>query len=199
MRPAVLLLSSFLLLAAAPQSGPEFRAEQMQNGRVKKAVANKARLLKDLFVEKKVAWPPAGLLLRVFKEDAKVELWAKQKDGAFALVKEYPVCASSGVVGPKRREGDLQVPEGFYEVNHFNPVSQYHLALGVDYPNTRTASSAAAARRARWAGRSTCTASAARSAASPSRTTTSRRSTWRRSSPAPAPATPCASTSSRRG
>lgn len=136
MRTAALLASSLLLLAAAPpQSGPEFRADQMQNGRVKKAVANKAKVLKDLFAEKKLAWPPSAVLIRIFKEDAKLELWARQKDGSFALVKEYAVCANSGVVGPKRREGDLQVPEGFYQVNHFNPLSQYHLALGVDYPN----------------------------------------------------------------
>ncbi|MGC4121971.1 MAG: L,D-transpeptidase family protein [Myxococcales bacterium] len=127
-----------LLLAAAPppQSGPEFRQDQMKYGRVKQAAANKTKVLKALFAEKKVAWPPAGILIRSFKEDATLELWAKAKDGSFVLVKEYPVCAGSGDVGPKRREGDLQVPEGFYEVNHFNPWSQYHLALGVSYPNS---------------------------------------------------------------
>ena len=135
MRLAVLAASVFCLGAAAPQSGADFRAEQMKHGRVRKAAANKAKVLKDLFAQKKIAWPPRGLLIRAFKEDARLELWAKDQDGSFVLVKEYPICAGSGVVGPKRREGDLQVPEGFYEVNHFNPVSQYHLALGVSYPN----------------------------------------------------------------
>jgi murein L,D-transpeptidase YafK len=45
------------------------------------------------------------------------------------------VCARSGVLGPKRKQGDLQVPEGFYRVNVFNPRSSYHLSLGVSYPN----------------------------------------------------------------
>ncbi|HEY3452437.1 MAG TPA: L,D-transpeptidase family protein [Myxococcales bacterium] len=135
MNAAAVLAAVLLLGAPPPQSGPGFREDQMKYGRVKKAAANKAKPLKALFAEKKIAWPPAGILLRTFKEDAIFELWAKQKDGSFVLVKEYPVCANSGVVGPKRREGDLQVPEGFYEVNHFNPWSEYHLALGVSYPN----------------------------------------------------------------
>ncbi len=41
----------------------------------------------------------------------------------------------SGVLGPKRKEGDLQVPEGFYYINDFNPHSKYHLSLGLSYPN----------------------------------------------------------------
>ena len=51
------------------------------------------------------------------------------------LVKSYPICASSGVLGPKRRQGDMQVPEGFYVVDRFNPVSSFHLSLGFNYPN----------------------------------------------------------------
>jgi hypothetical protein len=51
------------------------------------------------------------------------------------LVKSWPVCASSGELGPKRRQGDLQVPEGVYTLDKLNPVSSYHLSLHVDYPN----------------------------------------------------------------
>lgn len=125
-----------LLAGAAPTSGPDFRKEQLEFARVKKAAANKTKVVRELFAAQKLAWPPAGVLLRVFKEDAILELWGRGKDGVFAKVKDYPICAGSGVVGPKRREGDLQVPEGFYEVNHFNPWSNYHLALGVSYPNS---------------------------------------------------------------
>jgi murein L,D-transpeptidase YafK len=41
----------------------------------------------------------------------------------------------SGTMGPKRMEGDYQVPEGFYQINEFNPNSNYHLSLGLNYPN----------------------------------------------------------------
>jgi murein L,D-transpeptidase YafK len=74
--------------------------------------------------------------LRGFKSEGQVELWAApETDSAWVLVRSFPVCARSGVLGPKRKQGDLQVPEGFYRVSVFNPRSSYHLSLGVSYPN----------------------------------------------------------------
>jgi murein L,D-transpeptidase YafK len=43
----------------------------------------------------------------------------------------------SGVLGPKLKEGDLQVPEGLYRLESLNPNSLYHLALRVNYPNSQ--------------------------------------------------------------
>jgi murein L,D-transpeptidase YafK len=51
------------------------------------------------------------------------------------LYKTYDICQLSGKLGPKRREGDLQVPEGYYEVSEFNYHSKYLLSLGINYPN----------------------------------------------------------------
>jgi hypothetical protein len=51
------------------------------------------------------------------------------------LFKTYKVCALAGTLGPKRMEGDYQVPEGFYYINEFNPRSNYFLSLGINYPN----------------------------------------------------------------
>ena len=48
----------------------------------------------------------------------------------------YPLAATSGQLGPKRHTGDCQVPEGFYEIYRFNPQSNFHLSLGLNYPNT---------------------------------------------------------------
>ncbi len=48
---------------------------------------------------------------------------------------EYPILAASGTIGPKLKEGDRQVPEGFYGVDVLNPNSSYHLSLRVTYPN----------------------------------------------------------------
>ncbi len=74
--------------------------------------------------------------LRVFKQERQVELWGTStRNGAMSLIKTYDICAASGELGPKRKEGDLQVPEGLYEVSEFNPTSSYHLALKVSYPN----------------------------------------------------------------
>jgi len=78
---------------------------------------------------------PGEVFLRWLKREAVLELWARNPKGRFRLVSSYPILASSGEPGPKRREGDRQVPEGFYEIDRFNPASTYHLSLGLNYPN----------------------------------------------------------------
>ncbi len=59
----------------------------------------------------------------------------EEKSNTFSLFKTYPVCALAGSLGPKRVQGDYQVPEGFYYINEFNPYSSYYLSLGLNYPN----------------------------------------------------------------
>jgi murein L,D-transpeptidase YafK len=78
---------------------------------------------------------PGEIFLRWLKREAVVELWARESGHRFRLVFRYPILAVSGVPGPKRREGDRQVPEGFYEIDRFNPKSLFHLSLGLNYPN----------------------------------------------------------------
>jgi len=106
--------------------------------------AARARLKKtlpQLFAAQKVAWPPAEVFLRAIKErddgsPGEVELWARDpKAATFTLIKRHPICALSGVLGPKRKQGDRQIPEGFYTIEKLNPFSSYHLSLAVDYPN----------------------------------------------------------------
>ena len=91
--------------------------------------------LKKQFDDKKLQWPPQELYLRSFKYDRQLEVWVKDDGNTFKLFKAYKVCMQSGTMGPKRMEGDYQVPEGFYYINEFNPNSNYHLALGLNYPN----------------------------------------------------------------
>ncbi|MFB6257916.1 MAG: murein L,D-transpeptidase family protein [Flavobacteriales bacterium] len=76
------------------------------------------------------------LHLRAYKEEKVLELWAKNaSDTLYQKVREYDICALSGNLGPKRQQGDRQIPEGFYHIDRFNPYSKYHLSLGLNYPN----------------------------------------------------------------
>jgi murein L,D-transpeptidase YafK len=84
-----------------------------------------------------LAYPPPSLFLRGLKRERILEVWIGDAQGRMRKFREYPVLAMSGTLGPKRREGDRQVPEGFYVVNRFNPRSQFLLSLGLDYPNRR--------------------------------------------------------------
>ena len=131
------LLAAFCLLSgvASTAEAGTFRQQQLAVPRVRDAVAAKAAVVRSLFVSKGLPYPPRGVFLRVFKLDRSFELWGQATDGTWRLVKEYAICASSGELGPKRHEGDGQVPEGFYEIGVFNPHSEFHLSLGVSYPN----------------------------------------------------------------
>ena len=92
--------------------------------------------VRAIFEKAGATYPAAALLLRAFKLEGELELWAAPERGApYVKLKSYPVCARSGDLGPKRREGDGQVPEGFYQISQLNPWSSYHLSLRVDYPN----------------------------------------------------------------
>ncbi len=96
--------------------------------------------LKREFQEKGLKWPVKYMYVRTFKQEKQLEVWVKNDwKETFSLFKVYKVCATSGTFGPKRKEGDKQIPEGFYYINEFNPNSNYHLALGLNYPNASDA------------------------------------------------------------
>jgi murein L,D-transpeptidase YafK len=77
------------------------------------------------------------ILVRLFKEEAELEVWKQDRSGRFALLKTYPICRWSGDLGPKVREGDRQAPEGFYAISpaQMNPQSAYYLSFNTGYPN----------------------------------------------------------------
>ena len=81
--------------------------------------------------------PSSPTLIRTYKKEAELEIWKMKSNGEYALLKTYPMCRWSGQLGPKKREGDMQVPEGFYPITpgQMNPNSHYYLAFNVGYPN----------------------------------------------------------------
>jgi hypothetical protein len=94
----------------------------------------RARLL-PLFERAGVPYPPERVALLGFKKEKFLDLYAAAPGGAYHLIHTYPILAASGEPGPKLREGDHQVPEGFYEIESLNPNSRFHLSLRLNYPN----------------------------------------------------------------
>lgn len=82
-----------------------------------------------------LSYPPAELFLRAFKREAELEVWGRGAGTPWRRIAAYPVLAASGGAGPKRREGDRQVPEGAYWIDHWNAESRFRLSMRVDYPN----------------------------------------------------------------
>jgi murein L,D-transpeptidase YafK len=77
------------------------------------------------------------ILIRLFKQEAELEVWKQDRNGRFEILKTYPICRWSGDLGPKVREGDRQAPEGFYAISptQMNPTSAYYLSFNTGYPN----------------------------------------------------------------
>ena len=103
--------------------------------RVARARQARGKIIRRKFADAGLNYPAREVLIRIFKREAVLELWVREADEPFRLVTSWPILASSGKPGPKRREGDRQVPEGFYEIDRFNPESLYHLSLRLNYPN----------------------------------------------------------------
>lgn len=104
--------------------------------RVTQARTNVGTSVQAAFEAVGLQYPPQELHLRAFKTERVIEVWASDKKGQpLTHVKDFAVCAASGELGPKRKRGDLQVPEGLYEIERFNPVSNFHLSMKVNYPN----------------------------------------------------------------
>lgn len=80
--------------------------------------------------------PEKGMMIRIFKESSELEVW-KQTATGYKLFKTYEICAWSGELGPKIKEGDRQSPEGFYTITPglMNPNSNYYLAFNTGFPN----------------------------------------------------------------
>lgn len=115
--------------------GISFKEKQLQHDRVKNAYDEKEKIVKQYFTDANLPYKGFSLFIRAFKVERKVEAWVKTADNSYKLLTTFPFCTTSGKLGPKRKEGDLQIPEGVYTLNHFNPQSNFHLSLGVSYPN----------------------------------------------------------------
>jgi murein L,D-transpeptidase YafK len=106
------------------------------NDKAAKARANVEPILKQYSKAAGIEYPPKQIFFRAFKDEKTLEIWgASSTTSKLRLLQKYRVLAASGTLGPKRRYGDMQVPEGWYYVDRFNPFSSYHLSLGLNYPN----------------------------------------------------------------
>lgn len=138
--PAALMPASrFTSVADAARLSPEqaraFRNGQLREERVRGAHARVLEEVTTMFADAGLPYP-TDVMFRVFKSERTFEVWGLDPvTDRYVHVRDFPVCRVSGHLGPKTRRGDLQVPEGFYAIDVFNPQSRFHLSMRVNYPN----------------------------------------------------------------
>ena len=127
----------FLIVFSFSVSAQEaFRNEQKRYPRVREAYAEKSITIFNNLEEKGIDPDDMRIYLRAFKAEKKLELWGKNKnDEQYTLLDTYDICRTSGILGPKRQQGDLQIPEGYYHITVYNPASNFHLSMAINYPN----------------------------------------------------------------
>jgi len=131
----VIAVTTLLTLASLAMES-DFIQEQKKYERVKVAFAEKGQRVTSTLKGAIIDEEKLNIIIVAYKQEQQLYIYAKNaSDTHYKQLASYPICASSGVLGPKRKQGDGQVPEGFYHINMFNPVSNYYLSLGINYPN----------------------------------------------------------------
>lgn len=124
-----------LVLAMSVFKTQDIDSLRMEFPRVEQAAVNTHGILQEMCAQKGLVLPLNKMFIRIFKEEKIMEIWGAN-DGDWQLIKSYPVCTLPGKLGPKVRQGDRQVPEGWYQIDSINPVSSFHLSVRINYPNT---------------------------------------------------------------
>jgi hypothetical protein len=95
-----------------------------------------ARLrMEPYFASVGIDYPPQKVVLVGIKDQRNLEVWVENNQGKLKYLRSYPILGASGVLGPKLRQGDCQVPEGIYGIGYLNPNSRYHVSMQINYPN----------------------------------------------------------------
>ena len=114
----------------------DFVSEQKKYKKVRTAYLEKENYLNQKLKEKNLSLKNIHILMVAYKHEGELEIYIKSRtDITYQKFLTYAICANSGDLGAKNQEGDYQVPEGFYTINHFNPMSNFFLSLGISYPN----------------------------------------------------------------
>jgi murein L,D-transpeptidase YafK len=133
----IVLLGCLFVMGCSLMGQPQILTEkQLGNQRVWNARLSSDETLKQAFIKLSLQYPPKFIYWRAFKKEKQMELWAADSSHhRYQLVKTYNIVNMSGTLGPKRMEGDYQVPEGYYHINQYNPYSNFYLSYKVSYPN----------------------------------------------------------------
>ncbi|MDB4161682.1 hypothetical protein N9772_04885 [Bacteroidia bacterium] len=135
MRFFILLLSIPIYMSFMSED-PTFKDRQLENYTVFEAYRDQSEEAFAKLKAKDVDHFQCDILIRAFKFEEDLEVWAKNKsDSIYKRITTYKFCSNVGELGPKRKEGDKQIPEGYYTLSKFNPKSTYFLSLKLDYPN----------------------------------------------------------------
>jgi len=148
----LLVLTAGIMVLSASRSVREYLIVRLRGEKtVGDVIREKESAVKERlrpYLEKAgCSYPLRRITFLAFKQEKMLELWAEEA-GAQRFIRSYPILAASGHAGPKLREGDRQVPEGFYHIIALNPNGDFYLTMLIDYPNSFDLKNAESEKRA---------------------------------------------------
>lgn len=132
------LIAFFILITMFPGfiTAGDFLNEQKKYKRVRDAISDKQNIIDAVLKNNNIDMNELNIVLVAYKAEKRLDIYAKNKqDKSYKRIAKYNVCRISGSLGPKSSQGDRQTPEGSYHIDRFNPASNFHLSLGINYPN----------------------------------------------------------------
>ena len=129
------VLVAIVILIAGMSSARSFHDDQQRYPRVRNARQHNQGRIDSLYKAHEINRDSLRIFLRALKRERSLELWGANVSDSMTLLRSYRFTAYCGELGPKRQQGDLQIPEGVYYIDRFNPASRLHLSLGINYPN----------------------------------------------------------------
>ena len=113
-----------------------FLVEQKRYSRVRASISEKEQIILNKLNDNNINLNQLNILIIAYKMESEFEIFAKKNtNDTYKKLATYKICSKSGDLGPKRKQGDGQVPEGFYYIERFNPSSSFYLSMGINYPN----------------------------------------------------------------
>ena len=131
---SVVVLIAFVFISFNFQTN--FLSQQKRYKNVRTAYSKKESVIVKNINAQGIKIDELNILITVYKAEKKLNLYVKKNTNTnYVKLTTFSICRSSGDLGPKREQGDYQVPEGYYYINRYNPASSYYLSLGINYPN----------------------------------------------------------------
>jgi murein L,D-transpeptidase YafK len=133
-KTSTFILLFFIGLNIFAQS--DFLSQQKKYSRVRTAIGEKEDIVNNDLKKHDIVLSQLNILIVAYKFENEFDIYIKSKtETEYKKLKTYKICSNSGELGPKRMQGDYQVPEGYYYIDRFNPYSNFYLSLGINYPN----------------------------------------------------------------
>lgn len=132
----IIVIALMILINSIISAQNDVLTDQKRYNRVRTAIKEKEKSIIKELNKIDIRLDELNIIIIAYKEESELEIFVKKDiDTIYKKLKTYNICSKSGILGPKRKQGDYQVPEGFYFIDRFNPASMFYLSLGINYPN----------------------------------------------------------------